>query len=604
MIVLDLDQSRDRIRAEVSGNREEFYENLNKIKRISGAEYDSMEEAWFIPRSMKNIEQLESQCQVATRVDKYTLSGAKPPRVTTPVDIILQEGDINELINTYRVGETKLPLKDFQKLGALAARYMLEQCGGFMIGDEMGLGKTIQALAVAKSLYETEFDVRDKVLITAPKNVKFQWQQECEKFTDLNCHVVHGYNRESRLQSFEEPAQLYVINHTQLILDEDYKKLEEMGFKMIIVDEIHYFKNMEAKRTQAITELCKGIRYKLGLSGTPMQNEPGDIYSIYNFLVPGMLGSWSDFSRTYFIYEYTGSYVRQESRNLFQLKQNTSPYMIRRLVEDVVEDMPQVKMKNHYVYASAQQRELHDYVESYLQQVKDRENEARSQEDNEEELEQLEDLAMGLMTVQTEITNSLRLLSMSDSSWVQGLVRDEPILDRSNKLEYVLELIKKILCHDKEFKVVVFSKFARMVQILIKEIYKLDPVEKVARLYGDLDEKERGREIRKFRTNDRCRVIVMSDAGAEGINLPEASHLINYDLPWNPATLDQRGGRIRRIGSEWDTVYISNIITNDSIENRIENAVLRKRDEFNRIVENTDRTNRVLDQATEQVAGN
>ena len=187
-------------------------------------------------------------------------------------------------------------------------------------------------------------------------------------------------------------------------------------------------------------------------------------------------------------------------------------------------------------------------------------------------MEGLDGRIMGYMNIQMEISNDLELLKVSDSHWVRKLVEDIDI-PKSNKLEKTLELVETILNYDKDFKIVIFSQFATMIKKIKDEIEKRGLSKEVAIIYGDLTEKQRNEEKNKFVNNPECRVICNSDAAAEGINLQVASHLINFDLPWNPATLEQRNGRINRIGSPWKEVYISNMISIGSIDQQIEKTI-------------------------------
>ena len=145
-----------------------------------------------------------------------------------------------------------------------------------------------------------------------------------------------------------------------------------------------------------------------------------------------------------------------------------------------------------------------------------------------------------------------------------------------------------ILNYNKDFKIVIFSQFARMVNLIRQDLIQSDIAKNVATIFGELDENERFNEIQKFLNNKDCRIIVMSDAGAVGYNLQVASHLINYDIPWNPAILDQRNGRIRRIGSPWKNIYISNLISINSIDEKIDDTIIKKRGYFDTIVENAE----------------
>ena len=208
---------------------------------------------------------------------------------------------------------------------------------------------------------------------------------------------------------------------------------------------------------------------------------------------------------------------------------------------------------------------------------------------------------MGLMSIQVEISDDLRLLSMSDSYWVRQLVEDINNF-RSKKLLKYIDLTTKILNYNKDFKLVTFTRFARMVELLKQELLNLDFVNKISTITGSKSEKARDKEIQKFQNDDGCRIIILTNSGCEGYNLQQASHLINYDLPWNPAILDQRIGRIKRIGSPWDRIFVSNLVSKGSVDENILSAIERKRQWFNRIVANTSTQEKALKEFVSDIA--
>jgi SNF2 family DNA or RNA helicase len=601
LIILSLNEENENMMdAKIKGKS--FYEDLNILKNTSGALYDSEEKIWMLPRNMRTINYLKNKTTVLTEVDEYTLAGVPSPPLTTPVDVIKKKSviPIDQLNDVYKLNTMKLDLFDFQKVGVICSLFTMQQNGGFLLADTMGLGKTIQALGVAHSLFKR--GECKKVIVSCPKNVKYQWADEVETFTDLKPIVVDGYNRKKRLECFEEEGDIYITNHDQLIND-DFDYMMDISPDLLIIDEIHYFKNHSTKRTRALKKIGELTKYRLGLTGTPMQNHPSDVHSVFEFLIPNLFGSFNSFKKKYIYYSWDYGYPQEEGyQNLFDLKKRISPYMIRRLTHDVRDDMPEVYQKTHYVEMSKTQKEIHEKVSIELEDTKDQINALRQsiakakgkrKKKLESELEELDGRAMGLMNIQMEVSNNLSLLKSSESGWVKQFVKDVPI-SPSAKFKHTMKLIKSVLEYDEDFKIVIFSQFARMVKELKEEILDKNYSKEVATIYGELNEKQRNDEKRNFIDNKECRVIVMSDAGAEGLNLQVASHLINYDYPWNPAIIDQRNGRINRIGSPWDKVFISNMISKESIDEKVEKAVNKKRKTSNQIVENTDRQKELL----------
>ena len=580
MIILKLNENNELI-ASINGKEEEFYRTVNYLKNMNGARFDRENKVWVLPRSMKTINDLKKNFLVGSSYDFYELAGVKAPRVDNALDIFLEEinGDINGFIKEFQIDTLKLGLKDFQKLGVSLALYFLLKDNGFLIADEMGLGKTVQALAVANSMKRLGYI--ERVLVVCPKNVKLQWGYEIETFTDFSYIVVDGYNKDKRLSCYELDKEIYIINHDLLINEDDYEKIvHDVQPDLVIVDEIHYFKSHSAKRTKKLKRL--DVKYRLGLTGTPMQNKPEDIHSIFEFLIPDYLGKYKDFRKQYILYDFRRFYPIGY-RNLFELKTKVGQRIIRRRTEDISEELPTPHFKTHRVQMDSLQVLAHDRVQEMIDETKEKINKT----DNEEEIEELSGKIMGLYTVQAAISDDLRILMLSEKKWIRNLA-PVSMSYQSNKMKKLKKLVTDILNYNKDFKIVIFSQFARMVNLIRQDLIQSNIAKNVATIFGELDENERFNEIQKFLNNKDCRIIVMSDAGAVGYNLQVASHLINYDIPWNPAILDQRNGRIRRIGSPWKNIYISNLISIDSIDEKIDDTIIKKRGYFDTIVENAE----------------
>lgn len=604
MIILDLNE-RNELVAESKGTRDQFYKGINYIKGIKGASYDAETKKWILPRSMSIIKQLKANFLVGSQFDIYELAGVKAPRIPSAADIFLNEinGDITKFMNDFKVNTLNLILRDFQKLGVSTALYFLLKDNGFLIADDMGLGKTIQALAIINSL--KQLGLINKVLVSCPKNVKFQWGHEIEEFSNMSYIVIDGYNKQKRLECYNEDKDIYIINHDLLINDDDYNFIKEISNDLVVIDEAHYFKTHTTQRTRALKTLTP--KYRLALTGTPMQNKPDDTHSIYEFLIPEFLESWNKFKNKYVLMNYSRGYPIPEGyRNLFNLKKDISTRMIRRKTADVSSDLPKVYRKTYTLPMDELQRQRHLDLDMTIEETKEEINALRDKiiknkrpsSKLEKELENLDGKAMGFMNIQMEISNDLRLLAQSDSK----MVRDMGVTNHeSAKTKKLKELVTSIMEYNEDFKIVIFSQFARMVLLIQEDLEKLDCVKKTAVIYGQLNEKQRDEQVQMFKNDKDCRIIIQSDAGAEGLNLQNASHLINFDLPWNPATLDQRNGRIIRIGSPWENVFITNLVSEDSVDIKVLEAIERKRAYFDKIVENTDDQERALKEFVKQI---
>ncbi|MFW6030701.1 MAG: DEAD/DEAH box helicase, partial [Halanaerobiales bacterium] len=390
MLILDLNDNEQLV-AEISGNN--FHDDLNKIKNIPGAEYDSENKFWILPKTINIVNKLDNDFIVAMKKNKYQLSGTQEPYVKTGADVFLKDyKTVSKYIKRFGIKDLYRKLHNFQKLGVGTILYHMENGGGFLLSDDMGLGKTVQALSVIYALKNT--GKINKTIVSCPKNVKYQWGHEIEKFTNLTPVVVDGYKKSKRLECYNKPGDVYIINHDQLILNDDFKLLQKLNADMIIADEVHYFKNRDTQRTQAIKKLSKNFKYKLGLSGTPLQNKPSDTYSIFEFLIPGYLRDWNDFTKYYIVWTYyRGRSYPAGFRNLFELKKKISKKMLRRLADDVSDELPIVKAKNHIVPMDITQIRLHNEIEEIIEQKQEEIDEER-QAGNNNQADEMDDSIM------------------------------------------------------------------------------------------------------------------------------------------------------------------------------------------------------------------
>ena len=591
-----------RLGAKIKGNSKQFNNALDYLKNYTNATYNPDSNLWILPRDLDIIEKIQKKFYTASDVNIYKLADIEQPHFKTSAEIFDEEKSksIEELTEYFDLESLGFTLKDFQLIGVLTALYRLYLDGGFLIGDSMGLGKTIEAMAIIHGLRYN--DLLDKTIVICPKNVKYQWHRELEKFSDMSSTVVDSYNKEKRLEKFEEDSDIYIVNPSQLIIDEDFSRLQEIDSDLVVVDEIHFFKNRDTQRSQQLRKLVNDKQFVLGLTGTPLQNKPQEAYSIFEFLVPDLFDTLSKFEKKYITYNYQYGYPKYEGgRNLFDLSKRLGPYTIRRRTEDVSDELPDLYKKERHVECDSLQSRLHDEVEEKIMDVMNELDERMQEDDNldEEEIEDYDGRILGLKNIQQSIADDPRVLLESDSPWVRDLVEDEDISPEeymSPKFSSYLKLVEKILEADDDYKIITFSQFARVV-LMLDDYFDNNVI-----LYGAMDEKQRDEAVEKFTEDDSCRLFIASDAGCTGYNLQRASHLINFDIPWNPATLKQRIGRIRRIGSPWQEVFITNYLTDHTIDMQIKKSIEKKEAIFDSVVENTEKQTQIIEEITKKVS--
>ncbi len=445
----------------------------------------------------------------------------------------------NEKAGKQSVDVLELPLFPYQRAGvrhlALGERSLL--------ADEMGLGKTMQAIGACKLLNELENVSR--ALVICPASLKTEWAEQIGMATDLSHEIVFG-SRAKRLAAYKGRQFFTITNYEQVLFDLDQMQ-EFVKPDIIILDEAQRIKNWRTKTANAIKKLQS--RFAFVLTGTPLENRIDELYSIMQFLDPEMLGPLFRFNREYYQLDDRGRAFGY--KNLDKLREKTRQVMLRRRKADVEGDLPEKITKNHYLpMTEEQQVRYRDYervVASILQRAKKRQLMP----------EEFQRLQVGLA--------SMRMIC--DTPYILDQeVRDCPKLE---ELERVLE----DMLEDDEGKIIIFSEWVRMLDLV------RDRIEELGIGYawhtGSVPQDRRRVEINRFKEDPACRIFLSSESGGVGLNLQAANNVINLDLPWNPAKLEQRIARAWRKHQK-RAVTVVNLITSDSIEHRMVSLLKQK----------------------------
>ena len=425
-----------------------------------------------------------------------------------------------------------MPLFPYQREGMLHLAFNERA----LLADEMGLGKTIQAIAACALLHR--LGKATKVLVVTPASLKTEWEEQILSFSGLSYRLVFGPRRE-RLSAFQDPAFFTVVNYEQMVRDAlEVNRL--LNPDIVVLDEAQRIKNWSTKTAQAIKRLKS--RYAFVLTGTPIENRIDEIYSIVDFLDPTVFGPLFRFNREFYELDERGR--PKEYRNLELLHQRISPLLLRRRKADVETELPVRTDRNFFIALSHQQRaayQEHEIEVSKLVNVAKRRPLTRQQQDK-----LMRELAM------------LRMIC--DTTY---------ILDRENRTSPKIEELERILeecLAEKEVKVVLFSEWERMLE-LVRDRLRLKKIG-YAWHTGSVPQQRRRAEIRAFKSDPQCRVFLSTDSGGVGLNLQNASVVINCDLPWNPAKLEQRIARAWR-KNQARPVTVINLIAEDTIEHRM-----------------------------------
>ncbi|MGH8104018.1 MAG: DEAD/DEAH box helicase, partial [bacterium] len=452
----------------------------------------------------------------------------------------------------------KQPLYDYQKKGAL----FLALNGNALLADEMGLGKTVQAISAFE--YLKREGAAKRALVVAPASLKLQWGREIEKFSDESYLVVQG-DKDARAAFYRMPASIYIVNY-ELVL-KDFDALAALKPDIIILDEAQRIKNFQSKTSQLIRQLPK--KYAFALTGTPLENQLMELYTIMRFINPEVLGTnVQKFMNRYVVKNFFGGVISY--KHVDEVRKKVSAVILRRTKKEVMKELPERVENTFRLELSEPQSRLYKaHKNSLVELLKKRE------EWTQRDLHQ----AFGHLTYLIEICDTTELLDEDQR--------------HSSKLDELHEILEPVLQSD--HKVLLFSQYERMTAILERELSKKKI--KSVRFYGQLNEKERQDAIDAFMTQPDIRIFISTDAGALGLNLQAADYVINYDLPWNPAKLEQRIARAHRIGQK-RTVNVVNLVTTKTVESGILKVLYRKRKLFAEIFDYLE-TEKLLKNATQ-----
>ena len=425
-----------------------------------------------------------------------------------------------------------------------------------MLADDMGLGKTVQAIAASALLKE----LRDlqRALVICPASLKHQWAREIRRFTSLPVSVVEG-GLQARRELYREPSFFKIINYE--IVRRDLKDLDQLRPDLIILDEAQRIKNWRAKTAQMVKQLRS--RYAFVLTGTPLENRLDELYSIFQFLDPRILGPLWQFNDRFFELEQraSGAVKVLGYRNLDELRGTVAPYVLRRTRDEVLKDLPERIDNNFFVEMTDPQWQAYNgFKETVAKLIA----QARRRPLTPKERERL---LMCLVKMRI-ICDALALHD-----------KEIPPKDREKTAPKLVEL-GEILGDEiagNSHKAIVFSQWAEMLALTEPVIERVGLG--YVKLTGAVPSAKRGALVERFFDDRDCRVFLSTDAGGVGLNLQAASLVVNLDLPWNPAVLAQRIARAHRHGQR-QPVHVVNLIAKDTIEERMLDTLAAKRNVF------------------------
>lgn len=450
----------------------------------------------------------------------------------------------NDYSNRDAPEELRGILRPYQTLGFQWLMFLKEAGWGGILADDMGLGKTIQTLSWL-SYYKKE-TLNAQFLVVCPTSLIYNWEKEVQKFTPhLKVFIHHGTKRNSYTSAFEGYD---IIISSYGTIRSDIKIFSEITFDYVILDESQAIKNPKSLASKAV--LLLNTKYKIALSGTPIQNNTFDLYAQMNFLNPNMLGS-----HEFFLNQFANPIDKlQEKEAKEQLKKLVYPFILRRTKEQVAKDLPPKTETILYCEMGKEQRKIYEaYRANYQSKI----------------LGMIDE--KGMQKSQFHILQGLtKLRQICDSPAI--LNEDEPLENYSIKID---EQIKELTENASGHKTLIFSQFIGMLALLKKALEK----EGISYAYfdGSSSINERETNINRFQNDEDCKVFLISlKAGGVGLNLTAADYVYIVDPWWNPAVEQQAIDRTHRIG-QTKPVFAYRMICKNTIEEKMLQLQEKKR---------------------------
>lgn len=526
----------------------------NEMKECASEYFD--EDGYLISSKLSGIHNFIEQAKIIDKdfivypdvqeyISVYDSEAKRKEKIKKLFSSGIDSPAFNNLINAE--------LYPYQKEGVLFCL----NAGRALLADDMGLGKTVQTIAAAELMIK-EFNVK-KVLIVCPTSLKYQWFSEIEKFTGKEANVIEGpiHKRKNLYGSNEHYC---IISYG--VIGNDLEYINSSKFDLIVLDEAQRIKNWSTKTAKNVKQLKS--EYAIVLTGTPIENKIEELHSIVEFIDRYKLGVLFKFLYKHQLYDDSGKIIGY--RGLKDIKSSLSDVLLRRTKNEIIKQLPGRTDKTYFVKMTSEQLKYHKSYYDIVSQIVSKWK------------------RKGILTHEERQTLLINLNCMRmacDSTY---------ILDQETRYDTKIDELMKILddvFSDRDTKVVIFSQWVRMNDLVAAELDKQGI--NYEYLHGGIQAHKRQKLIDTFHNDNSCRVFLSSDAGGVGLNLQCANVLINLDMPWNPAVLEQRIGRIYRLGQK-EKVRIINMVSQGTIEHRILYLLNFKKSVFKGVLEDGDDT--------------
>ena len=535
---------------------DEIYETIQ-----SGEKYSRIRSLGFVEYPAQNIYSMMrafNSFDVYRNTDnKFIVKTYRAGLITElknlDVELVLSKDFENfwEQMSTFSTSEDlKLPegihaeFREYQTKGFGWLWFMYKYGLNGILADDMGLGKTLQALAVVQKAKEEDGPM--PTLVVCPTTVVFNWESEIQKFAPtLSTLKLSGVERK---QFFKEIPNYDVVITSYALVRRDIEKLKDINFRYVILDESQNIKNAMSQTAQAVKKLQAS--HKLALSGTPIENKLEELWSVFDFLMPGFLFSVSDFN-----YRYVNPIMERQDKTVEKrLKLQIYPFILRRMKRDVAKDLPDKVENIAYCELTDEQRDF------YLQVLDSTKEELfKSIEQN-----GLEKSRLSIFSALLRLRQICCHPRLYDKENVKNIMK-------SGKFEKLKVMLEEIISEG--HRILLFSQFVDMLDIIKAWLER----EGIPYEYLTGKTKDRQGAVERFNSTPSIPIFLISlKAGGTGLNLTGADYVIHYDPWWNPAVEDQATDRAYRIG-QTKKVFVYRLITKNTVEEKIQKLKTIKR---------------------------
>ena len=530
----NLDYFEGEVEVEIEGEKFSIQQLLNKYKKD---EYIVLSDG---TNALINREYIEKLQRVFKEEDgnKIKVSFFDMPIVQDMIDEkafkndFMGSKDFFEGINELPTEEIEYPklnatLRDYQKYGYKWLKYLTDNNLGACLADDMGLGKTLQAIALLSNLHEEK---KKKSIVIMPKSLIYNWENEIKKFSPkLKVGVYYGINRD-----FSSLKKVDVILTTYGTIRNDIENLLEHKFDLLILDESQNIKNINSQTTKAV--LLLNAKKRVALSGTPIENNLLELYSLFRFLNPEMFGSVQRFTNSYIlpIQKYS------DTSTIEELKKKIYPFLLRRVKKEVLEDLPDKIEKLVYVDMNDEHRRFYEERRKYYYSLLEKNTSSQGNFDKFFVLQAI---------------NELRHIVSSPELETKKII--------SSKKEVLIENVIEAI--ENNHKVLVFVNYLSSIESICDSLKE----NKIKYLKMTGQTKDRQNLVDKFQNDSRYKVFVMTlKTGGVGLNLVSADTIFIYDPWWNTTVENQAIDRAYRLGQD-KTVFAYKMIMRNTIEEKI-----------------------------------